>query len=117
MIVVELPEQIVPPDVVVVTFGLARTVMTMVCVPVPLALVAVCVTVYVPAVFQITDATFCVVAEAGVPLGNVHVHDVGLFVELSVKLTGVPEHTVELLALNAAFGNVDTVVVIFTLST
>lgn len=43
--VVELPLQMVPAEVVVVTVGRAFTVMTSVCVPVPLPLVAVCVTV------------------------------------------------------------------------
>jgi len=116
VMVVLLPAQIVPPDVVVVIVGSAFTVTTSVCVPVPFALVAVCVTVYVPAVFQITLATFCVVAEFGVPLGKVQVHDVGLFVELSVKLSGVPRHTVVALAVNAAFGITDAGATMFTLS-
>lgn len=104
-------------DDVAVTVGVGRTVMVCVVVPVPFAFVAVCVTVYVPAVFHTTLATFCVVAFAGVPLGNVHVHVVGLFVELSVKLTGVPRHTEVALAVNAALGNAEVVVVMFTLST
>jgi hypothetical protein len=91
--------------------------MVCVVVPVPLPFVAVWVTVYVPAVFQTTLATFCVVAEAGVPLGNVHVQLVGLFVELSVKLTGVPAHTDVALAVKVALGRADVVVVMFTLST
>jgi hypothetical protein len=45
VIVVDAPLHIVPPEVVVVTVGVARTVMVCVVVPVPLALVAVWVTV------------------------------------------------------------------------
>lgn len=67
--------------------------------------------------FQTTLATFCVVADAGVPLGNVHVQLVGLFVELSVKLTAVPAQTEVALAVNVALGSADTVVVMLTLST
>lgn len=59
---------------------------------------------------------FCVVAEAGVPPGNVHVQLVGLLVELSVNVTAVPAHTVVVLAVNAAFGRAEVVVVMFTLS-
>ena len=86
-------------------------------VPVPFPFVAVWVTVYVPAVFQTTLATFCVVAVAGVPLGNVQVQDVGVLLELSVKLTGVPAHTVVALAVNTAFGNAAAVPVMLILST
>ena len=114
--VVEPPEQIVVVPEVAVTVGFAFTVITIVCVPVPLALVAVCVTVYVPAVFQTTLATFCVVADAGVPLGNVQVHEVGLLFELSVKLIGVPAQMVVALAVNAPFGIAATVAVMLTLS-
>lgn len=56
--VVELPAQIVVFVAVVVTEGAGFTVITSVCVPVPEPFVAVCVTVYVPAVFQITPVTF-----------------------------------------------------------
>lgn len=76
-----------------------------------------CVTVYVPAVFQTTLATFCVVAVAGVPLGNVHDHVVGLFVEVLVKLTAVPVQTVVALAVNVALGSTaELVPVMLTLS-
>lgn len=114
---VELPLQIIAFDAVAVTVGAAFTVITCVVVPVPLPLVAVCVTVYVPAVFQTTLATFCVVAVAGVPLGNVHDHEVGLFVEVLVKLTGVPVQTVVALAVNVALGKAGVLVpVMLTLS-
>jgi hypothetical protein len=101
---------------VAVTVGLASTVMVCVVVPVPFALVAVCDTVYVPAVFQTTLATFCVVALAGVPLGNVHVQLVGVAVDVLVKLTGVPAHTDVELAVNVALGSAEAVPVMFTLS-
>lgn len=72
---------------------------------------------YVPAVFQTTLATFCVVAVAGVPLGNVQDHVVGLFVEVLVKLTAVPVHTEVALAVNVALGNAGVdVPVMLTLS-
>lgn len=112
-----LPLQIVMVGDVAVTVGLASTVTVCVVVPVPFALVAVCVTVYVPAVFHTTLATFCVVALAGVPLGNVHVQLVGVFDDVLVKLTGVPAHTDVALAVNVALGNATTVPVMFTLST
>jgi hypothetical protein len=68
-------------------------------------------------VFQTTLATFCVVAVAGVPLGNVHDQVVGLFVDVLVKLTGVPVQTVVALAVNVALGNAGVdVPVMFTLS-
>jgi hypothetical protein len=102
--VVELPEQIVVLDAVVVTVGKAFTVMTCVMLLLPLAFVAVSVTVYVPAVFHTTPVTFCVVAEAGVPLGNVQLHEVGEPVDPSVKFTAVPAHTVVTLEVNAAVG-------------
>jgi hypothetical protein len=92
-------------DAVVATEGAGFTVIISVCVPVPEAFVAVCVTVYVPAVFHTTPVAFWVVAEAGVPPGNVHDQLVGLLVELSVKLTGAPAQTVVVLAVNAALGN------------
>ena len=115
--VVELPAQIVVFVAVVVTDGAGFTVITSVCVPVPDAFVAVCVTVYVPAVFHTTPVTFCVVAEAGVPLGNVHDQLVGLLLELSVKLTGVPAQTVVVLAVNAALGKAAACPVMLILST
>jgi len=116
--VVPLPLQMVALEAVAVTVGDAITVITCVVVPVPLRLVAVYVTVYVPAVFQTTPVTFCVVADGGVPLGKVHVQDVGLFVEASVKLTGVPAQTVVALAVNVATGgSAEVVLVILILST
>jgi hypothetical protein len=115
--VVELPAQIVGFVAVVVTEGAGFTVITSVCVPVPDPFVAVCVTVYVPAVFHTTPVTFCVVADAGVPLGNVHDQLVGLLVELSVKLTGAPAQIVVVLAVNAAFGNAAACPVMLMLST
>ena len=117
VIEVLLPAQMVPAVVVVVTVGNAVTVITCVVVPVPDPFVAVCVTVYVPAVFQTTPVTFCNVDEAGVPLGNVQVQLVGLFVEPSVKLTGVPAQTVVALAVNVADGSVEAVPVMLMLST
>lgn len=111
-----LPLQMVVVGEVAVTVGVASTVMVCVVVPVPLPLVAVCVTVYVPAVFHTTLATFCVVALAGVPLGNVHVQLVGVAVDVLVKLTGVPVHTDVALDVNVALGNADAVPVMFTLS-
>lgn len=116
VIEVLLPEQIVPPVVVVVTVGSAFTVITCVVVPVPAAFVAVCVTVYVPGVFHTTPVTFCVVAEAGVPLGNVHVQLVGPPLEVEVKLTGVPAQTVAALAVNVAEGSAAAVPVMLMLS-
>lgn len=83
----------------------------------PEALVAVCVTVYVPAVFHTTPVTFCVVAVAGVPLGNVHDQLVGLLFELSVKFTGEPAQTVVVLAVKAAFGKAAVCPLILILST
>ena len=71
---------------------------------------------YVPAVFHTTPVTFCVVADAGVPLGKVQFHVVGLLVEASVKFTGVPAQTLVALAVNAAFGKAAAVPVMLTLS-
>ena len=112
-----LPEQIVAPVVVVAIVGNAVMVIVCVVVPVPDAFVAVCVTVYVPAVFHTTPVTFCVVADPGVPLGKVHVQLVGLPLEPSVKLTGVPAHAVVALAVNVPFGSAEAVPVILILST
>lgn len=117
MSVVELPEQIVVVADDAVTVGFARMVITIVCVPVPLAFVAVCVTVYVPAVLQVTPVTFCVVADAGVPLGNAHVQLVGLPDDVLVKLIGDPAHAEVVLAVKDAFGKAATVPAILTLST
>jgi hypothetical protein len=117
VIVVLLPEQIVPPLVVVAIVGNAVIVITCVVVPVPDPFVAVCVTVYVPAVFQTTPVTFCVVADAGVPPGNVHVQEVGELFEPSVKLIGVPAQAVVALAVNTAFGDGEDEPVILILST
>lgn len=98
------PTQIVALVVVVVTVGSALTVITTVELLLPLPLVAVCVTVYVPAVFHTTPVTFCVVAVPGVPLGNVQLQEVGPPVDASVKFTGVPAQTVVALAVNTDVG-------------
>ena len=71
----------------------------------------------VPAVFHTSPVTFCVVADGGVPLGKVHVHEVGEPLEPSVKLTGVPTQAVVALAVNVPFGIADAVPVMLILST
>lgn len=111
------PLQMVVVGDVTVTVGFGNTVIVCVVVPVPFPLVAVCVTVYVPAVFHTTLATFCVVADAGVPLGKVHVHVVGELLDVLVNATGVPAHTDVALAVKVALGNAATVAVRLTLST
>lgn len=98
------PLQMVAFVVVVATVGSAFTVITTVELLLPLPFVAVCVTVYVPAVFHTTPVTFCVVAVPGDPLGNVQLHEVGLPVDASVKFTGVPAQTVVALAVKADVG-------------
>jgi hypothetical protein len=58
----------------------------------PLALVAVSVTSYVPAV-EYTTVGFCAVEVDGVPPGKDHDHEVGVKVVRSVNVTDPPEHT------------------------
>ena len=50
---------------------------------------------------------FCEVEEDGVPPAKVHDHEVGLLVELSVKVTASPAHTVVELAVKEATGGVE----------
>ena len=61
------------------------------------------VTVYVPAELQETVG-FCVVEDAGVPPLIVQFHDVGLFVELSVRLIDCPAQEDEIVEKAAAGG-------------
>ena len=58
---------------------------------VPKPLVALCVTVYVPAAAYVTTG-FCAVELAGAPPGNVQFQDVGELEERSVKFTLCPAH-------------------------
>lgn len=58
-----------------------------------MALDATSVTVYVPGVVHVTVGGFCKADEDGVPLGNVHVHEVAFTVVWLVNVIGVDGHT------------------------
>lgn len=102
--VVCCPTQMVVELADAVTVGEGFTVMTCVLLLLPFPLVAVSVTVYVPAAAQVTPVTFCVAADPGVPEGNVQDQEVGPPVELSVKFTACPMQIFVALAVNAATG-------------
>jgi hypothetical protein len=98
------PTQIVEGVAVTIIFGAGFTVMTCVALVLPFTLVAVSVTVNVPADAHVTPVTFCDVAFGGVPLGKVQLQLVGVPVELSVKSTESPTQIDVALAVNAAIG-------------
>ena len=79
-----LPEQIVADAGVLVTVGFALTVITVVEVLEPLALVAVSVTVYVPGFVQQTLPGFCAVELAAAPQGVIP-RLVGLFAAMGTR--------------------------------
>jgi len=67
----------------------------------PAAFLTINFTVYVPGVEKLTVG-FC--ADCNCPLPKSHTHDVGLFVERSLKVTVSGEHPETLLALKSATG-------------